>query len=204
MEKYARSRPPVMLPHRSKNSLRDGILRQFEEAIPSATTPICDKNSGAPRTFTLELVSAIPSLYKYARKICKEPNYTEDLVQETLLKAWLHRDSFRVGTSLLAWTRVILRNVWLDQLRKSRFVGTYSEAEADQLLAMPPDQEKRMLLFQVGQLLDTLPTQRREALLLVCAEGLSYEEAASRCGCATGTIKSRISRTRKTLNAMMS
>lgn len=153
----------------------------------------------APSAFNRTLIAAIPKLRAYARGMCGRTDHAEDLVQDTLLKALAYQHTFRPGTSLLAWTHVILRNTWRTQLRRARFHGEYDEAEAERILTQPPNQEGPLHLAEAWHVLETLHPERREALLLVGADGHSYEDVAERCGCAVGTIKSRVSRARQAL-----
>jgi RNA polymerase sigma-70 factor (ECF subfamily) len=127
----------------------------------------------------------------------------DDLVQETMLKAWAARDRFQPGTSMRAWTFVILRNAYLTEMRRNRFRGDYDETAAERLLTAPAGQEDPIHLADMHRALLQLPAERREALLLVGAGGFSYEEAAEICGCAVGTIKSRVGRARASLSAML-
>jgi RNA polymerase sigma-70 factor (ECF subfamily) len=124
-------------------------------------------------------------------------------VQETLLKAWAAQDRFEPGTSMRAWTFVILRNAYLTDMRRNRFRGEYDETVAERILTAPAGQEQPIHLSDIHRALLTLPPERREALLLVGAGGFSYEEAAQICGCAVGTIKSRVGRARAALAAMI-
>ncbi len=155
------------------------------------------------RTFKRDLVAVVPHLRAFARGLCGRPDMADDLVQETLLKAWAAQDRFEPGTSLRAWTFVILRNVFLTDMRRNRFRGDYDEAVAEKVLVTPADQEGPIHLSDLHRALLTLAPERREALLLVGAGGFSYEEAAQICGCAVGTIKSRVGRARATLTAMI-
>ena len=127
----------------------------------------------------------------------------DDLVQEALLKAWAAQERFEPGTSMRAWTFVILRNAYLTDMRRNRFRGEYDENVAERVLTAPAGQEEPLHLSDMHRALLTLPPERREALLLVGAGGFSYEEAANICGCAVGTIKSRVGRARAALNAML-
>lgn len=124
-------------------------------------------------------------------------------MQETLLKAWAAQDRFEPGTSMRAWTFVILRNAYLTDMRRNRFRGEYDENVAERILTAPAGQEEPIHLSDLHRALLTLPPERREALLLVGAGGFSYEEAANICGCAVGTIKSRVGRARAALNTML-
>ena len=127
----------------------------------------------------------------------------DDLVQEALLKAWAAQERFEPGTSMRAWTFVILRNAYLTDMRRNRFRGEYDEGVAERILTAPAGQEEPIHLSDLHRALLTLPAERREALLLVGAGGFSYEEAANICGCAVGTIKSRVGRARAALSSML-
>jgi len=153
--------------------------------------------------FKRELTEVVPHLRAFARGLCGHPDMADDLVQETLLKAWAAQERFEPGTSMRAWTFVILRNVYLTDMRRNRFRGEYDENVAERILTAPAGQEEPIHLSDMHRALLTLPTERREALLLVGAGGFSYEDAAQICGCAIGTIKSRVARARATLNSML-
>ena len=156
-----------------------------------------------PIDFKRELSAVIPHLRAFARGLCGRPDMADDLVQETMLKAWAARDRFQPGTSMRAWTFVILRNAYLTEMRRNRFRGDYDETAAERLLTAPAGQEDPIHLADMHRALLQLPAERREALLLVGAGGFSYEEAAEICGCAVGTIKSRVGRARASLSAML-
>ena len=171
-----------------------------------------DDRAGHPRnsrpeheriTFKRELTSVIPHLRAFARGLCGRPDVADDLVQETLLKAWAAQERFEPGTSMRAWTFVILRNAYLTDMRRNRFRGEYDEGMAERTLTAPAGQEAPLHLSDMHRALMTLPPERREALLLVGAGGFSYEEAADICKCAVGTIKSRVGRARAALTRMI-
>lgn len=153
--------------------------------------------------FRQQLIETIPHLRAFARGLCGRPDVADDLVQETMVKAWAARDRFMTGSSMRAWTYVILRNLFRSDLRRNRMRGDYDEALAERILVTEPGQEAPLHLADMHRALMKLPTERREALLLVGAGGFSYEEAASICGCATGTMKSRVARARAAINAML-
>jgi RNA polymerase sigma factor (sigma-70 family) len=153
--------------------------------------------------FKAELTGVVPHLRAFARGLCGRPDMADDLVQETLLKAWAAQARFEPGTSMRAWTFVILRNAYLTDMRRNRFRGEYDEGVAERILVAPAGQEGPIHLADMHRALLTLPPERREALLLVGAGGFSYEEAAEICGCAVGTIKSRVGRARAALTAMI-
>jgi len=162
-----------------------------------------DRTEPEQAAFKGELTAVVPHLRAFARGLCGRPDMADDLVQETLLKAWAARHRFEPGTSMRAWTFVILRNAYLTEMRRNRFRGEYDELVAERTLVAPPGQEGPVHLADMHRALLTLPPERREALLLVGAGGFSYEEAAQICGCAVGTIKSRVGRARATLNRML-
>jgi RNA polymerase sigma factor (sigma-70 family) len=156
-----------------------------------------------PPDFKRDLTQVVPHLRAFARGLCGRPDLADDLVQDTLLRAWAARDRFVPGTSIRAWTFTILRNAWFTEMRRNRFRADYDEAVADRILTTPAAQEAPLHLADLSRALMELPAERREALLLVGAGGFSYEEAAAICGCAVGTIKSRVGRGRAQLSAMI-
>jgi RNA polymerase sigma-70 factor (ECF subfamily) len=127
----------------------------------------------------------------------------DDLVQETLLKAWAARKRFQAGTNMRAWTFIILRNLFLSQMRRARFKGEWDDVTAAKILAAPASQDRHVELGDMQRALLHLPQPQREALILVGAGGFAYEEAAEICGCAVGTIKSRVARGRVALEGLM-
>jgi len=155
------------------------------------------------RLFKGELTAVIPHLRAFARGLCGRPDYADDLVQDTMLKAWSARARFTPGTSMRAWTFVILRNVYLTEMRRNRFRGDYDESVAERIMVEPAGQEAPIHLSDMHRALMQLAPERREALLLVGAGGFSYEEAAGIAKCAVGTMKSRVARARATLGAML-
>lgn len=176
------------------------------DAEPTAAHAPEDKSprpAADSATFKRELTGVIPHLRAFARGLCGRPDLADDLVQETLLKAWAAQERFEPGTSMRAWTFVILRNAYLTDMRRNRFRADYDETVAERILVAPAAQEGPMHLSDMHRALLTLPPERREALLLVGAGGFSYEEAAQICGCAVGTIKSRVGRARAALSQMI-
>jgi RNA polymerase sigma factor (sigma-70 family) len=162
-----------------------------------------NRSAGEKADFKRELTNVVPHLRAFARGLCGRPDMADDLVQETMLKAWAAQDRFEPGTSMRAWTFVILRNAYLTDMRRNRFRGEYDEGVAERILTAPAGQEEPIHLSDLHRALLTLPAERREALLLVGAGGFSYEEAAQICGCAVGTIKSRVGRARAALSEML-
>ena len=145
------------------------------------------------------LVGEMTNLRAFGVSLCGDRERADDLVQETLLKAWNHLDSFHEGTNLKAWLFTILRNTYFSERRKRRREvedadGSYAEA-----LTSLPDQTSHLEMDEFRKALEQLPTDQRESLILVGAAGFSYEEAAEISGCAVGTIKSRVNRARNRL-----
>ena len=173
----------------------------MSNAKPKRELP--DRSAEDKRAFKRELTEVVPHLRAFARGLCGRPDMADDLVQEALLKAWAAQERFEPGTSMRAWTFVILRNAYLTDMRRNRFRGEYDETVAERILTAPAGQEEPLHLSDLHRALLTLPPERREALLLVGAGGFSYEEAANICGCAVGTIKSRVGRARAALSSMM-
>ncbi len=153
--------------------------------------------------FKRELTAVIPHLRAFGRSLSGSRDLADDLVQETLMKAWAARSRFQAGTNMRAWTFIILRNHFLSQMRRSRFKGDWDELVADRLLSAAAGQDKQIELGDLQRALLELPQSQREALILVGAGGFAYEEAAEICGVAVGTIKSRVARGRAALEQIM-
>ena len=153
--------------------------------------------------FKEQLALVIPHLRAFGRSLSGNRDVADDLVQETLLKAWAARTRFQAGTNMRAWTFIILRNHYLSQMRRTRFRGEWDDLTADRLLAAPAGQDKHVELSDMQRALLQLPQPQREALILVGAGGFAYEEAAEICGVAVGTIKSRVARGRAALEQIL-
>lgn len=153
--------------------------------------------------FKKQLATVIPHLRAFGRSLSGSRDLADDLVQETLLKAWAARQRFQAGTNMRAWTFIILRNLYLSQMRRARFKGEWDDLVADRLLAAPASQDRHVELNDMQRALQHLPQPQREALILVGAGGFAYEEAAEICNVAVGTIKSRVARGRVALETLL-
>jgi RNA polymerase sigma-70 factor (ECF subfamily) len=153
--------------------------------------------------FRDDLVAAIPMLRGFARSLSGNRDRADDLVQETLAKAIANRDKYRPGTNLHAWLVTILRNQYYSEGRRrwrevSDAEGTYAGR-----MTQAPGHDSHLEMREFLAALQVLPIDQREALILVGASGLSYEEAAGVLGTRIGTVKSRVSRARARLEAML-
>jgi RNA polymerase sigma-70 factor, ECF subfamily len=159
--------------------------------------------SDAGKSLKGELLAAIPALRAFAMSLSGKPDRADDLVQETLMKAWANLSSYADGTNLRAWLFAILRNVFYSQYRKRKREVEDADGHMAARLSSPPEQIGHMDFQDFRRALQHLPPDQREALILIGASGLSYEEAAEICGCAVGTIKSRVNRARARLAELL-
>ncbi len=153
--------------------------------------------------FKKELVTLIPHLRAFARTLTGDPTAADDLAQDAMMKAWDARESFQLGTNMKAWTFMILRNQFYSEKRRSWRQSQLDQEAAERTLVAVDDPEAPVALDELRQGLSMLPPEQREALILVGAGGFAYEEAADICGCAVGTVKSRVSRARKALQSIL-
>ncbi|MDR3494987.1 MAG: sigma-70 family RNA polymerase sigma factor [Ancalomicrobiaceae bacterium] len=149
------------------------------------------------------LLAEIPSLRAFAISLSGSLDRADDLVQETLMKAWASSDNFSEGTSLRAWMFTIMRNTFYSQHRKQRREVQDVDGEAAARMVSAPEQHGHLDLADFRTALARLPPDQREALILVGASGFSCEEAAAICNCAVGTVKSRVNRARQRLIQLM-
>jgi RNA polymerase sigma-70 factor (ECF subfamily) len=150
------------------------------------------------------MLDAVPSLRAFAISLCGSVDRADDLVQETLMRALANIDSFKLGTNMPAWLFTILRNLFRSEYRKRRREVDDADGSYEDSLISLPDQMKHLEMNEFRNALDLLVSDQREALILVAASGFSYEEAAQICGCALGTVKSRVNRARSRLAEILS
>jgi RNA polymerase sigma-70 factor, ECF subfamily len=150
------------------------------------------------------VLAAVPSLRAFAISLSGNVDRADDLVQETLLRALANIDSFQPGTNMSAWLFTILRNLFRSEYRKRRREVEDGDGSYAETLKSQPEQASRVEFEEFRTALAKLPPDQREALILVGASGFSYEEAAEICGCAVGTIKSRVNRARSRLADLLS
>jgi len=149
------------------------------------------------------VIALLPPLRAFAWSLSRNSADADDLVQDTLIKAWTHKDKFEPGTNLRAWLFTILRNTYYTSVVKRRREVADEDGQYAARLSAAPTQEWSVAMKAMQAALQQLPPEHREALVLVGAAGLTYEEAAEICGCALGTIKSRVNRARARLLRIM-
>lgn len=149
--------------------------------------------------FKRELLAALPNLRAFAISLCGNTDHADDLVQDTMVKAWDNAARFQEGSNLRAWLFTILRNTYFSYYRKHRREFEDRDGARAAELVILPNQDAHVDLEDFRRALETLPIEQREALILVGAAGFSYEEAAAISKCAVGTLKSRVNRARARL-----
>jgi RNA polymerase sigma-70 factor (ECF subfamily) len=154
-------------------------------------------------SFRDALLAAVPSLRAFAISLSGNVDRADDLVQDTLVRAIANAHRFEPGTNLNAWLFTILRNLFHSEYRKRRREVEDPDGVYAEQLTSQPEQGARLDFEDFRSALATLPSEQREALLLVGASGFSYEETAAICGCAVGTVKSRVNRARSRLSGML-
>jgi RNA polymerase sigma-70 factor (ECF subfamily) len=172
--------------------------------------PIAEKITLRPREpRTLDaaervaMLQMIPALRAFAVSLTNSAEGADDLVQETLVRAMAHIDTFQTGTNMGAWLFTILRNLVFSQSRKKRRDVAYRLTCSQQSWKTHAEQHGKLELMQMREAMMRIPSEQREAIILVGASGFSYEEAAEVIGCAVGTVKSRVSRARERLVKLM-
>ncbi len=150
-----------------------------------------------------EMLTHLPALRAFALSLTRNRATADDMLQDTVLKAWTNLDKFEPGTNMRAWLFTILRNNFYSSTRKvNREVADVDNVFSD-TLSVKPEHDGRLQMMDFKQAFAQLPVEQREALVLVGAQGFSYDEAAETCGVATGTIKSRVNRARAKLTELL-
>jgi RNA polymerase sigma-70 factor (ECF subfamily) len=200
---------------RELEALRQIAVAALETApLPPIVTALLDNLALAPppprvptalsdQDFKQQLTAAMPLLRAYARSLSGNADLADDLLQDTMLKAWRARHRFIAGTNMRAWTHVILRNAFYSHARRLRFRGEWDPVAADLILAVPASQESHIALIDLQRAMMQLPIEQREAIMMMGAGGMSCDEVAAICDCATGTVKSRAARGRVTLRVLL-
>lgn len=150
-----------------------------------------------------EVLACLPHLRAFARSLTGDRDRADDLVQDAVLRALGAAQQFTPGTNFKAWIFTILRNLYFNEFRRNPSLFRPLEAADMEMHATSPAQQAGLEFDDFRRAFAKLPAEQREALVLVGADGFKYEEAAAICGCAVGTIKSRVSRARRDLQAML-
>lgn len=166
-------------------------------------TDVSPERVEADEIFRDQLVALIPSLRAFARGLCGWRDMADDLAQDAMTRAWAARASYTPGSNFRAWMFMILRNQFYTTIRKNRRMTSWDPEVAERVLVEAPAQENGIHVADVAKALQKLPADQREVLLLIGANGVSYEEAAEIIGCAMGTVKSRLARGRKALAVLI-
>ena len=173
-----------------------GEARSF--APPSARAHRSDDEA-----FRRQVVASIPALRSFARGLCGDAAAGDDLAQDALLKAWLHRSQFSVGTNFKGWILKIARNHFYSQRRRIWRETPLDEALSAQIPATGTDQFQALMLNDLRNALNALSDEQRQAAILVGAGGFSHRQAADICDVPEGTMKSRVCRARARLAALL-
>ncbi len=153
--------------------------------------------------FRRDLIEVMAPLRAFSRSLCRNHALADDLVQETLMKAWAARRSYKPGTNFRAWTYRILRNAFYSSWRKDRRLSQLNTDLHANTVHAVDSVEATLELADVSGALHQLPAEQRQAIMLTAAGGCDYEQAASIAGVAIGTIKSRVSRGRSALSGLL-
>jgi RNA polymerase sigma-70 factor (ECF subfamily) len=165
--------------------------------------PAASSRPPEPPSFKRDLLATLPSLRAFAFSLSGRHDKADDLVQDTIMKAWAKQTSFELGTNIKAWLFTILRNEFYSQMRKRGREVQDTDGFFTERMAVHPEQFGHMDLADFKKALAKLPDDQREAVILIGASGFSYEEAAQICECAIGTMKSRVSRARTRLQDLL-
>lgn len=174
-------------------------MRKGATLMPVPSQP-CER---ALPGFSDEMTASLPALRNFARSLCRQSDMAEDLVQETMVRAWSSRHTFLPGSNFRPWLFTILRNQFYNAMRKRNRLVTWEPEAAERLLVQEPEQEARIHLEDIEGALSQLPRGQREMLLMIAGAGMTYEEAALAADCKLGTVKSRINRGRAAIRAII-
>ncbi len=169
----------------------------------SSSTERCPPSAEADKVFRDNLLAIIPHLRSFARGLCGNRDLADDLAQDAMTRAWAARTSFQPDTNFRAWIFMILRNQFYTTIRKNSRMTSWDPEIAERLLVVNASQHDGINVEDVAKALQKLSAEQREVLMLIGANGMSYEEAAEVMGCAIGTIKSRLARGRVALSALI-
>jgi RNA polymerase sigma-70 factor (ECF subfamily) len=187
----------------TQDRVEPSITERFAELLARLEAAFGQAHDVKEAEFQRLLLAMVPGLQRFALSLTRNPAPADDLLQNTLLRAWRWRASFALGTNLEAWLFTIMRNQFYNEHRKhGREVQDEDGTQAERMVSLP-EQGGHLDLSDVQAALDRLAPMMREALVLVAIENLSYEEAAVTMNCRIGTVKSRVWRAREQLAEML-
>jgi RNA polymerase sigma-70 factor (ECF subfamily) len=180
------------------------LRMKFQYSIPPLPRPVApERDQDLRPDFNAQILVCLPHLRAFARSLSGDRDRADDLVQSAIQRALGAAAQFRPGTNFKGWIFTILRNVYFSELRSHRRLEIpLDEANLDSH-ATQPTQLAGLEFHEFRRAFDSLPVEQREALVLVGADGFSYEAAAAVCGAPIGTIKSRVCRARRELGKLM-
>ena len=153
-----------------------------------------------------EIVAALPRLRRFARALTGQPADADDIVQIAVERALTRLDQFVPGTRLESWLMTIVRNAWIDEARaRQRRAKVFADAELGEQVGDGGEAaaQAKLEVNEVYAAMQSLPDEQREAIALVCVEGLAYREASEVLGVPIGTLTSRLARGREALQRML-
>ncbi|MGU3543144.1 sigma-70 family RNA polymerase sigma factor [Methylobacterium sp. A52T] len=187
----------------AQDNVEPTIADRFAELLRLLDGAFGRAQDGREKAFQASLLALVPNLQRFARSLLRSHVGADDLLQNTLLRAWRSRASFAPGTNLEAWLFTIMRNQFYNEHRKrGREVQDEDGAQAERMVSLP-EQGGHLDLSDVQAALDRLAPPMRQALVLVAIENLTYEETAAVMQCRIGTVKSRVWRARTQLAEML-
>lgn len=178
-------------------------LERFADLLARLDATLDEASRRHTAEFQAQLLAIIPTLRRFALSLNRDAVATDDLVQDTLLRAWRGRASFQGGTNFQAWAFTILRNQFYTRHRQSRPEMPDEDGARAARLSCLPEQDGHLDLADLRVALARLPAPMREALMLVAVENLSCDEAAAVMNCRVGTVKSRVWRAREQLARLL-
>ena len=197
----------MVQPHRPSSPVSRSLQppRAFNAALPRSTDPLRAAASASQVTaeFRADLLAMTQNLRAFALSLVGDLDRADDLVQDTILRALQKSDRFEHGTNLQAWLFTLMRNQFYSEYRKRKREVEDADGVFAAKLTTLPEQPGRVEFAELRSALMRLPDEQREAVLLIGAEGFSYEEAAVICGTKVGTIKSRVNRARNRLAELL-
>jgi RNA polymerase sigma-70 factor, ECF subfamily len=187
----------------AQDRVEPSIADRFAELLTLLDAAFGKAQDGREKEFQASLLAMVPNLQRFARSLLRNHVGADDLLQNTLLRAWRSRASFAPGTNLEAWLFTIMRNQFYNEHRKrGREVQDEDGTQAERMVSLP-EQGGHLDLSDVRSALDRLAPPMRQALVLVAIENLTYEETAAVMQCRIGTVKSRVWRARTQLAEML-